>query len=118
MLSHFGRPGGCAGEYNVSTANGPSYPVSPDYSLQGPAGIGDPGFATDVGGRWFHDGRPTSIEIAPDGRNLTIINEWGQRSNGYVAGRHELVIPSLGITGRLGHGEGRISWSNGTEWTR
>ena len=69
--------GGCAGEYNVSTANGPSYPVPPDYSLQGPAAIGDPGFAADLGGRCFHDGRPTSIEIAPDRRNLTIINEWG-----------------------------------------
>ena len=68
-------------------------------------------------GRWFHDGRPTSISVTPDGRNLTIVNEFGQRSNGYIADR-ELVIPSLGIRGRLSHGERRISWSNGTEWVR
>ena len=68
-------------------------------------------------GRWFHDGRPTSISVTPDGRNLTIVNEFGQRSNGYIADR-ELVIPSLGIRGRLSHGERRISWSNGTEWAR
>ena len=30
----------------------------------------------------------------------------------------KLVIPFLGIRGRLSHGERRISWSNGTEWVR
>src|SRR5436190_23116519 len=37
------------------------------------------GFASGLSGRWYHDGRPTSIDVAPDGRNLTVIDEVGRR---------------------------------------
>jgi hypothetical protein len=86
-------------------------------TFQCPAAIGDPSRVV-FGGRWFQDRKTTIIEVAPDGRNLTIINEWGQPTSGYVAGRQELAISSLSITARFGYGERRIFWSNGTEWTR
>ena len=62
-----------------------------------------------LSGPWFHDGRPTSINVALDGRNLIITNEFGYRSSGYIADHRELVIPSLGIRGHVSHGERRIS---------
>jgi len=70
------------------------------------------------GGQWFHDGKRTSINVDPDGRNLTVINENGQRSSGYANSPNELEIPSLRIKGRVGDGGRRISWNNGTTWTR
>jgi len=70
------------------------------------------------GGQWFHNGKPTSINVDPDGRNLTVINENGQRSSGYANSPYELEIPSLRIKGRVGDGGRRISWNNGTTWTR
>lgn len=76
------------------------------------------GFAAGLSGQWFHDGKPTSINVDPDGRNLMIINENGQRSSGYANSPYELEIPSLRIKGHVGHGGRRISWTNGTEWTR
>src|SRR6266699_2962242 len=39
------------------------------------AHAGGSGFATGLSGQWFHDGKPTSIRVDPDGRNLMIINE-------------------------------------------
>ena len=70
------------------------------------------------GGQWFHNGKPTSINVDPDGRNRMIINENGQRSSGYANSPYELEIPSLRIKGRVGDGGRRISWNNGTTWTR
>jgi|SRR6266480_4348026 len=71
------------------------------------------GFAAGLSGRWYHDGQPTSISVSSDGRNVTIINEQGQRASGYMSGNHELVISSLGIRGHVGHGGRRIAWANG-----
>jgi hypothetical protein len=79
---------------------------------------GGPGFAVGLGGRWYHDGNATSINVAPDGRNLTIINEQGRRSDGYATSPREIEIPSLRIRGHVSHSGRRISWTNGTEWTR
>ena len=71
-----------------------------------------------LGGKWLHDGKPTRIEVTNDGRNFTIYNEWGQRSNGFINAQGELKVPWLGLTGYLKDNGQRISWSNGTEWTR
>src|SRR5262245_3959439 len=38
------------------------------------------GFASGLGGQWYHDGKPTSIRVDPGGRNLTIIDESGRRT--------------------------------------
>jgi hypothetical protein len=76
------------------------------------------GFAAGLGGRWYHDGNATSINVARDGRNLTIINEQGRRSDGYATSPREIEIPSLRIRGHVSHSGRRISWTNGTEWTR
>jgi hypothetical protein len=79
---------------------------------------GDSGFAVGLDGRWYHDGNATSINVAPDGRTLTIFNEQGRRSDGYATSPREIEIPSLGIRGHVSHSRQRISWTNGTEWTR
>src|SRR5215813_7969290 len=76
------------------------------------------GSAAYLDGRWYHDGKPTRILVAPDGRSITIINELGQSSDGYANGPNHLIIPSLGITGVVNPKGRRISWTNGTEWTR
>jgi hypothetical protein len=77
-----------------------------------------PNFGVNLSGRWFHNGKATSIDVTPDGRNFTITNERGQRSSGYVNRNGKLVIPSLGVTGHMSQNGQRISWSNATEWTR
>ena len=74
--------------------------------------------AAGLDGRWYHDGAPTRILVAPDGRSITIMNEFGQRSDGYAADPQILVIPSLAITGRVSKDGRRITWTNGTEWRR
>ena len=83
-----------------------------------PAYAGHSGLAVGLDGRWYHDGNATSINVAPDGRNLTIFNEQGRRSDGYATSPREIEIPSLGIRGHVSHSGQRISWTNGTEWTR
>jgi hypothetical protein len=76
------------------------------------------GSAAGLDGQWYHDGKPTRILVAPDGRSITIVNEFGQRNDGYAATGRDLMIPSLGISGRVNNNGRRISWTNGTEWTR
>ena len=77
---------------------------------------GETGFASGLSGQWFHDGRPTSINVDPDGRNLTIIDENGRRTSGVANSPYELDF--RGLKGSVGHGGRRISWNNGTTWTR
>src|ERR1700757_2417221 len=76
------------------------------------------GSAAGLDGQWYHDGKSTRILVAPDNRSITIVNEHGQRNDGYAATNRDLVIPSLGISGRVSDNGRRISWTNGTEWTR
>ena len=76
------------------------------------------GSAAGLDGKWYHDGKLTRILVAPDGRSITIINEFGQSSDGYANGPRNLVIPSSGISGEVNKKGRRISWTNGTEWTR
>src|SRR6202035_1701767 len=76
------------------------------------------GSAAGLDGQWYHDGKPTRIFVAHDGRKITIVNEFGQRNDGYANGPRNLVIPSLGISGEVNKKARRISWTNGTEWTR
>lgn len=68
-----------------------------------------------ISGRWYHDGKPTNISVS--GFNVTITNEHGQSSSGHITG-NDLVMPFLGIRGVVTDGGRRISWSNGTTWTR
>lgn len=74
------------------------------------------GFASSLSGQWYHDGKPTSIRVDPDGRNLTIIDENGRRTSGVAISPYELQFG--GLKGSVGHGGRRISWNNGTTWTR
>ncbi len=69
----------------------------------------------DLNGRWYQDGKPTSISVS--GFNVTITNEHGQSSSGHLTG-NDLVMPFLGIRGVVSDGGRRISWSNGTTWIR
>src|SRR5947199_5923063 len=112
---------GCAGQFNASTSTAQARVNSPPVFNSGTnlslgATYGDS--AADLDGRWYHDGAPTRILVAPDGRSITIVNEFGQRSNGYAADPQILVIPSLAITGRVSKDGRRITWTNGTEWRR
>jgi hypothetical protein len=77
---------------------------------------GQSGFASSLSGQWYHDGKPTSIRVDPDGRNLTIIDENGRRTSGVANSPYELDF--RGLKGSVGHGGRRISWNNGTTWTR
>ena len=74
------------------------------------------GFASGLGGQWYHDGKPTSIRVDPDGRNLMITDENGRRTSGVANSPYELEFG--GLKGSVGHGGRRISWNNGTTWTR
>jgi hypothetical protein len=79
---------------------------------------GETGFASCLSGQWYHDGRPTSIRVDSDGRNLTIIDEDGRRTSGFASSPYELDFPMARLKGSVGHGGRRISWNNGTTWTR
>jgi hypothetical protein len=76
------------------------------------------GFASGLSGQWYHDGKPVSIRVAPDGRNLTLIDENGHRISGVANSPYELEFPMARLKGTVGHGGRRISWNNGTTWTR
>jgi hypothetical protein len=77
-----------------------------------------PNYSGNLGGGWFRNGQPTKIEMAGDGRNFTITNEWGLRSTGFVTLNGELQVPGWRVTGQISKNGHKISWSNGTEWTR
>jgi len=111
--------GGC----ETLESSNPGQPVartsfSSSVAIGEPAYADGPGFASGLSGRWYHDNQPTSISVEADGRNLMLINEHGQRSSGYANSPYELEFPSLRIKGHVSHGGRRISWTNGTEWTR
>jgi len=40
------------------------------------------GSAASLDGKWYHDGKPTRILVAPDNRSITITNEFGQKNDG------------------------------------
>jgi hypothetical protein len=76
------------------------------------------GSAADLDGQWYHNGASTRIVVAPNGRNIIIVDEFRRSSAGYAADTRNLAIPSLGITGKISKDGRRISWTNGTEWSR
>ena len=76
------------------------------------------GGKTHISGRWYHDNKPTWIEVYGSGWKFTITNEQGQKSSGEAKSSRELYIPSLGITGHISSDGNKIKWSNGTVWTR
>jgi hypothetical protein len=105
---------GCEGMISGSSGAASPWPAAPTGSSTPPAS--QTGFASGLAGQWYHDGKPTSIRVDPDGRNLTIIDENGRRTSGVANSPYELQFG--GLKGSVGHGGGRISWTNGTEWTR
>lgn len=107
---------GCEGMESGSPAAYSPWPAAPTGHSTSPAS--QTGFASGLSGRWYHDDRPTSIDVAPDGRNVTVIDEVGRRTDGYVTSPGEFLIPRDNLRGRLSHDGRRISWSNNGEWTR
>src|SRR5205807_7284367 len=76
---------GCAGQFNASTSTGQTRVNSPPAFLSATnlsLGATDRGSAAGLDGRWYHDGAPTRILVAPDGRSITIVNEFGKSSDG------------------------------------
>jgi hypothetical protein len=102
---------GCEGMDSGSPGASSSWPAA----TTGPS-ANQTGFASGLSGQWYHDGRPTSIRVDPDGRNVTIIDENGRRTNGVANSPYQLQFG--GLIGSVGHGGRRISWNNGTTWTR
>lgn len=76
------------------------------------------GASTAIAGPWLHEGKAASIQMQGDGIHFTIINEFGQPTQGYLNGNRELVIPSLNVSGRLRQQGRIIQWTNGTSWNR
>lgn len=107
---------GCEGMESGSSGAASPWPAAPTGHSASPGT--QTGFASGLSGRWYHDDRPTSIDVAPDGRNLTVIDEVGRRTDGYATSPGEFYIPRDNLRGRLSHDGRRISWSNNGEWTR
>ena len=107
---------GCEGMESGSSGGASPWPAAPTGSSAPPAS--QTGFASGLSGRWYHDGKPTSIDVAPDGRNLTVIDEVGRRTDGYMTSHGEFLIPRDNLRGRLSHDGRRIEWTNGGTWTR
>jgi len=103
---------GCEGMVAGSSGAASPWPAATTSSSAPPAS--QTGFASGLSGRWYHDGKPTSISVS--GQTVTITNEVGQSSSGSMSG-NEIVI-SGGPRGHVGPRGQRISWSNGTEWKR
>jgi hypothetical protein len=112
--------GGCetleSGPPGAVVAPSSPWPAAP--TAHSASHAGQTGFASGLSGQWYHDGRPTSITVDPDGRNLTIIDENGHRTSGVANSPYELEFPMARLKGSVGHGGRRISWNNGTTWTR
>lgn len=104
---------GCEGMQSGSSGASPLPAAATTHST---SPVSQSGFASGLGGQWYHDGKPTSIRVDPDGRNLTIIDEDGRRTSGVATSPYELEFG--GLKGSVGHGGRRISWNNGTTWTR
>ena len=105
---------GCEGMESGSSGGASPWPAAPIGSSAPPAS--QTGFASALNGQWYHDGKPTSIKVDPDGRHLTIIDENGFRTNGVANSPYEFDV--RGLKGSVDHGGRRISWSNGGTWTR
>jgi hypothetical protein len=105
---------GCEGMALGSSGAVSPWPAVPTGSSAPPAS--QTGFASALNGQWYHDGKPTSIRVDPDGRHLTIIDENGFRTNGVANSPYEFDV--RGLKGSADHGGRRISWSNGGTWTR
>ena len=107
---------GCEGMVAGSSGAASPWPAATTGSSAPPAS--QTGFASGLSGRWYHDGKPTGIDVAPDGRNVTVIDEVGRRTVGYATSPREFEIPQDRLRGRLSHDGRRIEWTNGGTWTR
>jgi hypothetical protein len=68
-------------------------------------------------GTWTIGGRPCRIE--QKGRELTFINERGERAAGHFKDASTVVATGWGtLQGSLAEGNRRINWANNTSWSR
>lgn len=108
---------GCEG---IDSGSSSPWPAAPTGHSTPPAS--QTGVASALDGRWYHDGKPTSIKVDPDGRKVTVIDENGFRTYGNTEGSRSFVITSMASfekpRGTLSPDGKRISWSNGGTWTR
>src|SRR4026207_1684690 len=84
---------GCEGMASGSSGGVSPWPAAPTGSSAPPAS--QTGFASGLSGRWFHDGTRTTIQVDPDGRKLTVIDENGFRTYGNMEGSRGFVITSM-----------------------
>jgi hypothetical protein len=75
----------------------------------------------DLRGTWYMGGDPSKpCRIDQNGNSLSLQNESGQSASGSFTGRYSISTNWGGtvITGTISDDRKRISWSNGTYWTR
>jgi hypothetical protein len=101
------------GGRRISWNNGTTWTREPN---QGGSHSGAAPGQQGISGRWYHDGKPTSLSVSPGGR-VTLTDENGQTTSGQMLGSGDIVMSSL-IRGSISPDGRRISWSNGTTWTR
>lgn len=71
----------------------------------------------DLSGKWYINGKPCTIQQS--GNNLIFTNERGQQSQGYIRPDGSVVATNWGnLIGRLSQNNTRITWNNGSVWTR
>ena len=98
----------------ISWSNGGTWTRDPHQrGLDGGSNVGQ---GQGVSGRWYHDGKPTSVSMSPGG-SITITDENGITTSGHMLNNNEFVMSSL-LRGTFSPDRRRISWSNGGTWTR
>ena len=107
---------GCEGMESGFSGGASPWPAAATGSSAPPAS--QTGFASALSGRWYYGDKPTSIDVAPDGRNVTVIDDVGRRTSGYATSPRDFEIPHDRLRGHLSHDGRRIEWTNGGTWTR
>jgi hypothetical protein len=93
-------------------------------AIAGPALIGRAGTLPNISGTWYANGNPTArCRITQSGDSVSLTNEQGATATGRFADPSTLrtdwgLMNGGRITGTISGDLRRISWSNGTYWSR
>ena len=73
--------------------------------------------APSVTGRWYFQGQPCHITVIGHDQ-IKLRNNEGRKAKGTFKGPWMISVPDWNVTGAIQDGGNKISWSNGTVWTR
>ena len=83
------------------------------FLLQHPMSAQDYG----ISGTWYYGSTPTHIRVEFKNR-IVLDNGEGSTATGYFTDPWHIKVPQWNVNGQITHNGRRISWSNGTTWTR